>query len=77
MPVYPSSPMGGNPTPPMTPGTSMPPYLSPGQETKSPYMPPDVKSNMGGPQTATGEALQLARTWQQLARTWQQLGIFH
>ncbi|XP_019711990.1 zinc finger MIZ domain-containing protein 2 isoform X3 [Hippocampus comes] len=54
MPVYPSSPMGGNPTPPMTPGTSMPPYLSPGQETKSPYMPPDVKSNMGGPQTATG-----------------------
>uniref|UniRef100_A0A3Q3D6F7 Zinc finger, MIZ-type containing 2 n=1 Tax=Hippocampus comes TaxID=109280 RepID=A0A3Q3D6F7_HIPCM len=49
MPVYPSSPMGGNPTPPMTPGTSMPPYLSPGQETKSPYMPPDVKSNMGNP----------------------------
>ncbi|XP_054612532.1 zinc finger MIZ domain-containing protein 2-like isoform X3 [Dunckerocampus dactyliophorus] len=54
MPVYPSSPMGGNPTPPMTPGTSMPPYMSPGQDTKPPYLPPDVKSNMGGPQPATG-----------------------
>ncbi|XP_068429913.1 zinc finger MIZ domain-containing protein 2 isoform X4 [Clinocottus analis] len=43
MPGYPSSPMGGNPTPPMTPGTSIPPYLSPGQDTKPPYLPQDVK----------------------------------
>uniref|UniRef100_A0A8C3A8T6 SP-RING-type domain-containing protein n=1 Tax=Cyclopterus lumpus TaxID=8103 RepID=A0A8C3A8T6_CYCLU len=43
MPGYPSSPMGGNPTPPMTPGTSIPPYLSPGQDTKPPYLPQDTK----------------------------------
>ncbi|XP_064594585.1 zinc finger MIZ domain-containing protein 1-like isoform X2 [Liolophura sinensis] len=33
----PYSPIPGNPTPPMTPGTTMPPYVSPGQ--------PDVKGN--------------------------------
>uniref|UniRef100_A0A8C3A9X7 SP-RING-type domain-containing protein n=1 Tax=Cyclopterus lumpus TaxID=8103 RepID=A0A8C3A9X7_CYCLU len=38
MPGYPSSPMGGNPTPPMTPGTSIPPYLSPGQDTKEVHL---------------------------------------
>ncbi|XP_077593077.1 zinc finger MIZ domain-containing protein 2 isoform X1 [Stigmatopora nigra] len=54
MPGYPGSPMGGNPTPPMTPGTSVPPYLSPTQDTKPPYMPPDVKSNMGVPQPGAG-----------------------
>ncbi|XP_075885825.1 zinc finger MIZ domain-containing protein 2-like isoform X2 [Nelusetta ayraudi] len=50
MPGYPSSPMGGNPTPPMTPGTSMPPYLSPGQDTKPPYLPPDIKPNINNNQ---------------------------
>lgn len=54
---YPSSPMGGNPTPPMTPGTSMPPYLSPGQDTKPPYLPPDIKPNMTSQQPSTGETL--------------------
>ncbi|CAG05354.1 unnamed protein product, partial [Tetraodon nigroviridis] len=51
---YPSSPMGGNPTPPMTPGTSMPPYLSPGQDTKPPYLPPDIKPNLTSQQPSTG-----------------------
>ncbi|XP_056874941.1 zinc finger MIZ domain-containing protein 2 isoform X1 [Takifugu flavidus] len=51
---YPSSPMGGNPTPPMTPGTSMPPYLSPGQDTKPPYLPPDIKPNITSQQPSTG-----------------------
>uniref|UniRef100_A0A8C5ERR6 Zinc finger MIZ domain-containing protein 2-like n=1 Tax=Gouania willdenowi TaxID=441366 RepID=A0A8C5ERR6_GOUWI len=46
MPGYPSSPMGGNPTPPMTPGTSGPPYLSPSQDNKPPYLQPDVKPNV-------------------------------
>lgn len=50
MPGYPSSPMGGNPTPPMTPGTSIPPYLSPGQDTKPPYLPPDIKPNINNNQ---------------------------
>nr|XP_046231777.1 zinc finger MIZ domain-containing protein 2 isoform X3 [Scatophagus argus] len=54
MPGYPSSPMGGNPTPPMTPGTSMPPYLSPGQDTKPPYLPPDIKPNISAQQPSTG-----------------------
>lgn len=42
---YPHSPVPGNPTPPMTPGSSMPPYLSPGQDVK-PLFPPDIKPNM-------------------------------
>uniref|UniRef100_A0AAQ5XIG6 SP-RING-type domain-containing protein n=1 Tax=Amphiprion ocellaris TaxID=80972 RepID=A0AAQ5XIG6_AMPOC len=54
MPGYPSSPMGGNPTPPMTPGTSIPPYLSPGQDTKPPYLPPDTKPNINAQQPSTG-----------------------
>lgn len=54
---YPTSPMGGNPTPPMTPGTSMPPYLSPGQDTKPPYLPPDIKPNITSQQPSTGETL--------------------
>ncbi|CAB1318885.1 unnamed protein product [Coregonus sp. 'balchen'] len=58
MPGYPSSPLGGNPTPPMTPG-SMPPYLSPGgpgPDTKPPYLPqgPDVKPNINSLQPPTG-----------------------
>nr|XP_040053281.1 zinc finger MIZ domain-containing protein 2-like isoform X2 [Gasterosteus aculeatus aculeatus] len=55
MPGYPSSPMGGNPTPPMTPGTSIPPYLSPGQDTKPPYLPQDTKPNINAQQVSTGE----------------------
>uniref|UniRef100_A0A3Q1I7M2 SP-RING-type domain-containing protein n=1 Tax=Anabas testudineus TaxID=64144 RepID=A0A3Q1I7M2_ANATE len=54
MPGYPSSPMGGNPTPPMTPGTSIPPYLSPGQDTKPPYLPLDTKPNIHAQQPSTG-----------------------
>ncbi|XP_063304617.1 zinc finger MIZ domain-containing protein 2 isoform X1 [Pelobates fuscus] len=42
MPGYPSSPLPGNPTPPMTPGSSAPPYMSPNQDVKSPFL-PDVK----------------------------------
>ncbi|XP_053267225.1 zinc finger MIZ domain-containing protein 2 isoform X4 [Pleuronectes platessa] len=54
MPGYPVSPMGGNPTPPMTPGTTIPPYLSPGQDTKPPYLPPDTKPNISTLQPSTG-----------------------
>ncbi|XP_056287903.1 zinc finger MIZ domain-containing protein 2 [Pseudoliparis swirei] len=61
MPGYPSSPMGGNPTPPMTPGTSKPPYLSPGQDSKPPgqdskppYLPQDTKPNINPQQVSTG-----------------------
>uniref|UniRef100_A0A8C7NQF3 SP-RING-type domain-containing protein n=1 Tax=Oncorhynchus mykiss TaxID=8022 RepID=A0A8C7NQF3_ONCMY len=55
MPGYPSSPLGGNPTPPMTPG-SMPPYLSPGPDIKPPYLPqgPDIKPNINSLQPPTG-----------------------
>uniref|UniRef100_A0A3B4BN37 SP-RING-type domain-containing protein n=1 Tax=Pygocentrus nattereri TaxID=42514 RepID=A0A3B4BN37_PYGNA len=42
---YPHSPVPGNPTPPMTPGSSIPPYLSPNQDVKPPF-PPDMKPNM-------------------------------
>ncbi|XP_023694294.2 zinc finger MIZ domain-containing protein 2-like isoform X1 [Paramormyrops kingsleyae] len=45
MPGYPSSPLPGNPTPPMTPGSSVPPYMSPSHDVKSPFL-PDVKPNM-------------------------------
>uniref|UniRef100_A0A667WTU5 Zinc finger, MIZ-type containing 2 n=1 Tax=Myripristis murdjan TaxID=586833 RepID=A0A667WTU5_9TELE len=54
MPGYPSSPMGGNPTPPMTPGSSIPPYISPGQDTKPHYLPPDSKPNINAQQPSTG-----------------------
>ncbi|KAM6902988.1 zinc finger MIZ domain-containing protein 2 [Xenentodon cancila] len=54
MPGYPNSPMGGNPTPPMTPGSSLPPYLSPGQDTKPPYLPPETKPNVSSQQAPTG-----------------------
>lgn len=54
MPGYPSSPMGGNPTPPMTPGTTMPSYLSPGQDNKPPYLSPDTKPNITPQQVSTG-----------------------
>lgn len=39
----------------MTPGTSIPPYLSPGQDTKPPYLPPDTKPNIISQQAPTGE----------------------
>lgn len=42
---YPHSPVPGNPTPPMTPGSSIPPYLSPNQDVKPPF-PPDMKPSM-------------------------------
>uniref|UniRef100_F6R197 Zinc finger MIZ-type containing 1 n=1 Tax=Ornithorhynchus anatinus TaxID=9258 RepID=F6R197_ORNAN len=42
---YPHSPVPGNPTPPMTPGSSIPPYLSPSQDVKPPF-PPDIKPNI-------------------------------
>ncbi|XP_043912820.1 zinc finger MIZ domain-containing protein 1 isoform X2 [Protopterus annectens] len=42
---YPHSPVPGNPTPPMTPGSSIPPYLSPTQDVKPPF-PPDIKPNI-------------------------------
>ncbi|XP_020658190.1 zinc finger MIZ domain-containing protein 1 isoform X3 [Pogona vitticeps] len=42
---YPHSPVPGNPTPPMTPGSNIPPYLSPNQDVKPPF-PPDIKPNM-------------------------------
>ncbi|MGH0118179.1 UNVERIFIED_CONTAM: hypothetical protein FKN15_045326, partial [Acipenser sinensis] len=42
---YPHSPVPGNPTPPMTPGSSIPPYLSPNQDVKPPF-PPDLKPNI-------------------------------
>ncbi|XP_052558309.1 zinc finger MIZ domain-containing protein 2 [Tympanuchus pallidicinctus] len=45
VPGYPSSPLPGNPTPPMTPGSSMAPYMSPGQDVKAPFL-PDVKPSM-------------------------------
>lgn len=45
VPGYPSSPLPGNPTPPMTPGSNMAPYMSPGQDIKAPFL-PDVKPSM-------------------------------
>ncbi|XP_014814238.1 PREDICTED: zinc finger MIZ domain-containing protein 2-like isoform X1 [Calidris pugnax] len=60
---YPSSPLAGNPTPPMTPGSVITPYASPGQDVKSPFL-PDVKPSVAslhpspsGP--ALGEELRL------------------
>uniref|UniRef100_A0A8B9FB11 Zinc finger MIZ-type containing 2 n=1 Tax=Amazona collaria TaxID=241587 RepID=A0A8B9FB11_9PSIT len=45
MPGYPSSPLAGNPTPPVTPGSGIPPYVSPGQDVKSPFL-PDMKPSV-------------------------------
>ncbi|XP_066570390.1 zinc finger MIZ domain-containing protein 2 isoform X2 [Amia ocellicauda] len=54
MPGYPSSPLPGNPTPPMTPGSNMAPYMSPGQDVKSPFL-PDIKPNISSlPPPPTG-----------------------
>ncbi|KAM6178677.1 zinc finger MIZ domain-containing protein 2 isoform 3-T3 [Rhynchocyon petersi] len=44
IPGYPSSPLPGNPTPPITPSSSIP-YMSPSQDVKSPYL-PDLKPNV-------------------------------
>uniref|UniRef100_A0A4W5KWZ0 Zinc finger MIZ-type containing 2 n=1 Tax=Hucho hucho TaxID=62062 RepID=A0A4W5KWZ0_9TELE len=44
MPGYPSSPLLGNPTPPITPGSAVPPYMSPGHDVKSSFL-PDIKPN--------------------------------
>ncbi|KAM5273256.1 zinc finger MIZ domain-containing protein 2 isoform 2-T2 [Ctenodactylus gundi] len=44
VPGYPSSPLPGNPTPPMTPSTGVP-YMSPSQEVKSPFL-PDLKPSL-------------------------------
>uniref|UniRef100_A0A8C2Q1V4 Zinc finger, MIZ-type containing 1a n=1 Tax=Cyprinus carpio TaxID=7962 RepID=A0A8C2Q1V4_CYPCA len=58
---YPHSPVPGNPTPPMTPGSSIPPYLSPNQDVKPPF-PPDMKPNMTSlppPPTNPNEELRL------------------
>ncbi|KAJ8400088.1 hypothetical protein AAFF_G00401270 [Aldrovandia affinis] len=53
MPGYPSSPLPGTPPPPMTPGSTMPPYMSPGQDVKSPFL-PDVKPNINSLPPPTG-----------------------
>ncbi|CAB1312809.1 unnamed protein product, partial [Coregonus sp. 'balchen'] len=57
---YPHSPVPGNPTPPMTPGSSMVPYLSPNQDVKPPF-PPDMKPNMAAlpPPTNPNDELRL------------------
>ncbi|NXF53907.1 ZMIZ2 protein, partial [Oceanites oceanicus] len=63
LPGYPSSPLAGNPTPPMTPGSGIPPYASPGQDAKSPFLPdmkPSVTSLHPSPSgPAPGEELRL------------------
>uniref|UniRef100_A0A8C3QIV3 Zinc finger MIZ-type containing 2 n=1 Tax=Cyanoderma ruficeps TaxID=181631 RepID=A0A8C3QIV3_9PASS len=63
LPGYPSSPLAGNPTPPMTPGSGIPTYASPGQDVKSPFL-ADMKPSVApmhpspsGP--APGEELRL------------------
>uniref|UniRef100_A0A8C2GL52 Zinc finger, MIZ-type containing 1b n=1 Tax=Cyprinus carpio TaxID=7962 RepID=A0A8C2GL52_CYPCA len=50
---YPHSPLPGDPTPPVTPGSNMPPYLSPNQDTKPPF-PPDIKPNINALPPAPG-----------------------
>ncbi|XP_059388865.1 zinc finger MIZ domain-containing protein 1-like [Carassius carassius] len=42
---YPHSPLAGDPTPPVTPGSNIPQYLSPNQDMKPPF-PPDIKPNI-------------------------------
>uniref|UniRef100_A0A8C9S0Y0 Zinc finger MIZ-type containing 2 n=1 Tax=Scleropages formosus TaxID=113540 RepID=A0A8C9S0Y0_SCLFO len=55
IPGYPSSPLPGNPTPPMTPGSAVPPYMSPSHDVKSPFL-PDIKPNMNSlPPPPTGK----------------------
>ncbi|KAF6302215.1 zinc finger MIZ-type containing 2 [Rhinolophus ferrumequinum] len=44
IPGYPSSPLPGSPTPPMTPGSGVP-YMSTSQEVKSPFL-PDLKPSV-------------------------------
>uniref|UniRef100_A0A8C0AMY9 Zinc finger MIZ-type containing 2 n=3 Tax=Aves TaxID=8782 RepID=A0A8C0AMY9_9AVES len=44
-PSAPHSPLAGNPTPPMTLGSGIPPYASPGQDVKSPFL-PDMKPSV-------------------------------
>uniref|UniRef100_A0A9J7XU92 Zinc finger MIZ-type containing 1 n=1 Tax=Cyprinus carpio carpio TaxID=630221 RepID=A0A9J7XU92_CYPCA len=53
MGIYPHSPLPGDPTPPVTPGSNMPPYLSPNQDTKPPF-PPDIKPNINALPPAPG-----------------------
>uniref|UniRef100_H3ASI4 Zinc finger MIZ-type containing 1 n=1 Tax=Latimeria chalumnae TaxID=7897 RepID=H3ASI4_LATCH len=58
---YPHSPVPGNPTPPMTPGNSIPPYLSPNQDVKPPF-PPDIKPNINAlppPPSSANDELRL------------------
>uniref|UniRef100_A0A672PDT4 Zinc finger MIZ-type containing 1 n=1 Tax=Sinocyclocheilus grahami TaxID=75366 RepID=A0A672PDT4_SINGR len=50
---YPHSPLPGDPTPPVTPGSNMPPYLSPNQDMKPPF-PPDIKPNINALPPAPG-----------------------
>ncbi|XP_051496784.1 zinc finger MIZ domain-containing protein 2 isoform X2 [Apus apus] len=63
LPGYSSSPLAGNPTPPMTPGSSLPPYATSGQDVKSPFL-PDIKPSITSlhpspPGPAPGEELRL------------------
>ncbi|NXI36011.1 ZMIZ2 protein, partial [Galbula dea] len=63
LPGCPSSPLAGNPTPPMTPGSAIPPYASLGQDIKSPFLPdmkPSITSLHPSPSgLAPGEELRL------------------
>ncbi|NXR18263.1 ZMIZ2 protein, partial [Cinclus mexicanus] len=61
LPGYPSSPLAGNPTPPMTPGSGIPAYASPGQDVKSPFL-ADMKPSLAPlhpSPSAPGEELRL------------------
>ncbi|XP_006269423.2 zinc finger MIZ domain-containing protein 2 isoform X2 [Alligator mississippiensis] len=60
MPSYPSSP--GNPTPPVTPGSALPPYGSPGQDVKSPFL-PDIKPSILHPSPSGGPCEELRLTF--------------
>jgi hypothetical protein len=53
------SPIPGNPTPPITPSSSMPPYMSPGADVKPNFQ--DIKPNM--PPIKKGE------TWSKLCHS--------
>ncbi|XP_047704837.1 zinc finger MIZ domain-containing protein 2 isoform X1 [Prionailurus viverrinus] len=62
IPGYPSSPLPGSPTPPMTPGSSVP-YMSTSQEVKSPFL-PDLKPSVSSlhpspPSSGPGDELRL------------------
>lgn len=63
LPGYPSSPVPGNPTPPITPGSSMaPPYTSPGSSDMKPAPSSflsDIKPNMAAlPPPPTGTMIE-------------------